>query len=229
MNISPDSRNAESLEHGLSPAKYFPRVERKSSTFKFVAGIVGAMAALLVLLCAGCQNTATLPKQLTVQMPGVLAVGDVLKLSFSGAPELNQSQRIRSDGKVSLPQIGQVEAAGKKLGEFQDELSRMYKSKLTNTEVVVALESSAIPVYVAGAVNHPGKIVLDRPMTVLEAIMEAGGPSNLGNLKKVIVIRNANGRHYTQTFDLSPPLRGQATGAFYLRPYDMINVPERFF
>lgn len=184
---------------------------------------------ICILLGAGCQTPTTLPKQLTGQMPGALAVGDVIKVSFPGAPELNQMQRIRSDGKISLPQLGQIVAAGKSLGAFQDELSDRYKSKLANTEVIIALESSMIPVYVAGAVVKPGKIVLDRPMTVLEAIMESGGPSNLANMKKVTVIRNSNGRHYTETFDLSPAMKGQATGAFYLRPYDMINVAERFF
>lgn len=192
-------------------------------------GMMALVVMGVALLESGCQTATSLPKQLVGQVSGTLAPGDVLKLSFSGAPDLNQLQKIRSDGKVSLPQIGQVQAAGKKLGEFQDDLSRLYKPKLTNTEVVVALESSSIPVYVSGAVNRPGKIVLERPMTVLEAIMEAGGPSNLGSLKKVVVIRNSGGKHFTQTFDLSPALRGQATEAFYLRPYDMINVPERFF
>ena len=202
---------------------------QKYSLRRAVARVAALLVVVMALSGAGCQTPTSLPKQLTGQSSGVLAPGDVLKLTFSGAPDLSQVQRIRSDGKVSLPQIGQVEAAGKRLGEFQEDLSRLYKSKLTNTEVVVALESSSIPVYVSGAVNKPGKVALERPMTVLEAIMEAGGPSNLASLKKVVVIRNSGGKHFTQTFDLSPALRGQATPAFYLRPYDMINVPERFF
>ncbi len=187
------------------------------------------LAVVLLVLSSGCQSTSSLPKQFVGQVPGVLAPGDWLKISFPGAPELSQVQRIRSDGKISLPQIGQVNAAGKRLGTFQDELSNLYKPKLTNTEVVVSLESSSIPVYVSGAVSAPGKVILERPMTVLEAIMEAGGPSNLANLKKVIVIRNASGKHYTEALDLSPALKGRASAVFYLRPYDMIIVPERFF
>ena len=148
----------------------------------------------------------TLPKQMIGQTPGALAVGDLVKLSFPGTPELNQSQKIRADGKISLPLIGEIEASGKKLGEFQEELSRLYKPQLKNPEVVVTLESSAIPVYVSGAVNKPGKIVLERPMTVLEGIMEAGGISNLGGLGKVVVIRNADGKTLYANFRLEPGL-----------------------
>jgi polysaccharide export outer membrane protein len=130
---------------------------------------------------------------------------------------------------MSLRLVGEVTAAGKRLGDFQEEVSRLYKTQLKNSEVMVSLEASAIPVYVTGAVGRPGRVSLDRPMTVLEAIMEAGGLSNLGTLKGVVVIRNMNGQHLTQTFDLSPALKGKKVEAFYLKPYDMINVPERFF
>lgn len=222
MNYSLASLNRNGLRFAQTPS-YFRLVRLVT------AEMCAVLSVILLVLSSGCQSTSSLPKQLVGQVPGLLAPGDVLKIAFPGAPELSQVQKIRSDGKVSLPQIGQVNAGGKRLGTFQDELSRLYKSKLTNTEVVVSLESSAIPVYVSGAVNIPGKVILDRPMTVLEAIMEAGGPSNLANVKKVIVVRNANGKHYTEAFDLSPPLRGQTTGVFYLRPYDMIIVPERFF
>lgn len=214
----------------------------KPSALNVNGGVLGAslrgagrfvfamLAGFCVLLSLGCQQSnETLPKQLLGQTTGALAPGDVVKIMFPGALDLNQSQKVRADGKISLPLAGEVMASGKRLGAFQEELSRIYKPLLKNTEVLVVLESSAIPVYVSGAVNRPGKIVLDRPMTVLEAIMEAGGASNLGNLRKVVVIRNANGRHYTQAFDLSPTLKGQATGAFYLRAYDMVYVPERFF
>ena len=145
-----------------------------------------------------------------------------------GAPELNQSQKVRADGKISLPLIGEIDAAGKRLGEFQEELAVRYKPHLKNTEVILALEASEIAVYVSGAVNKPGKIPLTRPMTVLEAIMEAGGLSDMGSPKRVVLIRNKDGRHNTQTFDLSPALKGLPTSAFYLQPYDMIFVPNGF-
>lgn len=197
--------------------------------------------ASIVLSFSGCQTRAKIQK--IADLPGALAPGDfaklssgalvpgdIVKLSFPGAPDLSQAQRIRTDGKVSLPLIGEVSAAGKRLGEFQEELMRLYKPELKNSEVLVSLEASSLPVYVIGAVGRPGRVSLDRPMTLLEAIMEAGGISNVGTLKGVRVIRNSNGQHYTQSFDLSSTLNGKnKLDAFYLKPYDMVYVSERFF
>ena len=189
-------------------------------------------AIVVCLACAGCQSSAPtpIPADWKAQTPGVLAAGDVLKLTFPGAPELNQSQKIRADGKVSLPVLGETDAAGKRLGDLQRELSRRYEPQLKNSEVLVTLESSTTAVYVGGAVIKPGKVILERPMTALEAIMEAGGfAPDLVNPRKVSVIRNVNGQHTTHLLDLSPGLRGQSSEAFYLKAFDVIYVPQSGF
>jgi polysaccharide export outer membrane protein len=193
-----------------------------------VALTYGGFFAIIALLAfSGCQtgSTGPYPKEWASQTPGAIAPGDVIKLSFPGAPELNQLQKVRPDGKISLPTFGEMQVAGKRLGELQKELSRKYESEIKNSEVVVTLEFSAIPVYVTGTVKGGGKIVLDRPMTALEAILEAGGFGDFANTKKVVVIRNVNGRHMTYVLDLSPSLRGKPTEAFYLKAYDAIYVP----
>jgi polysaccharide export outer membrane protein len=163
------------------------------------------------------------------EKPGILAAGDVVRISFTGAPELNQTQKIGSDGKLSLPMVGDVYAAGKRLRQFQDELSALYKPQLQNNEVVVTLESVVIPVVVSGEVRTPGKIVFERPATVLEAIMEAGGFTDFGDPKRVSLIRLVNGAHHTQIFDLSPALRGTPTRATYVRAGDVIYVQQKLF
>ena len=186
-------------------------------------------AILGLFLSVGCETPVghSIPKEWVGQTPGALAPGDVVKLSFPGAPELSQSQKIRADGKISLPLLGEVDAAGKRLGQFEDELAGLYKSQLKNNEVIVALESSGIPIYVSGAVLKPGKVMLDRKMTVLEAIMESGGfVAGSADPRKVVVIRNTNGQQLTQVLDLSPALRGKATTAFYVKAYDAIYVPK---
>lgn len=184
------------------------------------------LAPIALLSFSGCETPSTgpYPKQSISQTPG-LAPGDVIKLSFPGAPEMNQLQKVRADGKISLPTFGETSVGGKRLGDLQKELSRRYESEIKNSEVVVSLEFSAIPVYVSGTVRSPGKIVLDRPMTVLEAIMEAGGFGDFAKTKKVVLIRNVNGRHTTYVLDLTPSLQGKPSEAFYLKAYDAIYVP----
>ena len=159
--------------------------------------------------------------------PVHLVVGDVVRLTFPATPELNQSHKVRTDGKINAPMIGEVDAAGKRLAAFQDELTQLYKPQLKNNEVIVTLESSPVPVYVSGAVSKPGKIILDRPMTVLEAIMEAGGFGPMANMRKVRIIRLTKGEHHTVIVDLNPAMTGQTTRANYVRADDVIYVPER--
>jgi polysaccharide export outer membrane protein len=154
-----------------------------------------------------------------------LSAGDVVKLTFPGAPELNQSQKIRADGKLTLPQIGEVDATGKTLVQFQNELAKLYRPQLRNSDVLVTLESSVTQVYMSGAINKPGKLSFDRPTTILQAIAEAGGVSEFGSLKKVRVVRMENGQQRVQIVDL----RSATGGAFYVRDGDIITIPQTAF
>jgi polysaccharide export outer membrane protein len=208
-----------------------PSFEKRRAHRVFTGSFLSILSAVTVLVCGGCSSTppGPVPKQWVTQTPGALAPGDVLKLSFPGAPELNQTQKVRADGRISAPMLGEVSASGKRLGQLQSELSQLYKPQLKNSEVVVTLEASAIPVYVSGAVLRPGKVALDRPMTLIEAIMEAGGfVPDVANPKKVVVIRNIRGQQTTHIFDLSPALRGKTIEAFPLRAYDIIYVQQGF-
>lgn len=190
-------------------------------------GFARALAVFALLFFCSCQTSApkSYPKQSVSQTPGALAPGDVIKISFPGAPEMTQLQKVRADGKISLPSLGETYVSGRRLGELQKDLTSKYASQIKNSDVVVTLEFSAIPVYVSGTVKSPGKVVLDRPMTVLEAIMEAGGFGDFAKTKKVVLIRNVNGRHTTYVLDLSPALKGKPSEAFYLKAYDAIYVP----
>ena len=80
---------------------------------------------------------------------------------------------------------------------------------------------------VSGAVQKPGKIVFERPATVLEAIMEAGGFTPEADLKKVSLIRIVKGEHETQIVDLRAVLKGKPTPAIYCSGGDVIYVPEK--
>jgi polysaccharide export outer membrane protein len=158
-----------------------------------------------------------------------LSPGDTVKLTFPGAPELSQTQKIRVDGKLSLPQIGEVNAAGKSLPQFQSELVQLYRSQLRNTDILVALESGVMQVYVSGSVRKPGKLTFDRPTTILQAIAEAGGVNEFASLKNVRVVRLERGQQRVQTLDLRSALKGAVAGAFYIRDGDIITIPESAF
>ena len=204
---------------GLSPGRSAGRV---------LAGAFAGALSLLVLV--GCTEYATdtgvnVPPEghRTKQSIGGLAAGDVIKLNYPGAPELNLSQKIRGDGKISLPMIGDIVAGGKELTKFQNELSGLYKDHLQNPTVIVSLETTAAAVYVSGRVKTPTKVVLDRPMTVLEAVMEAGGFNEFAHPERTSVVRNEKGVHKRYNVNLTGVLSGE-TPAFYLKPFDIVYV-----
>lgn len=159
----------------------------------------------------------------------VLREGDTIRISFPGAPSLDTLQKIQPDGKIGLKLIGEVQAAGLTPSALEKELIRSYGSQLQTKEISVTVESSAYPVYLTGAVLRPGKILLDRPATALEAIMEAGGFDYAkAKLKKVTVIRHENGRTEHFILDMRGILQAKKTEQFNLKPSDIIYVPERF-
>lgn len=185
-----------------------------------------------VLVLSGCQSSVSsdVPGPSAARSAAadavVLGEGDVIRISFAGAPELSNQQKIRSDGKISLALVGETKAAGLTVPQLQESLSTLYKPQLQNPTVLVTLDNSANAVIISGEVNSPGRRVFDKPTTLLEAIMEAGGFSGFANKKKVTLIRVEGGQYRTEVVDMSGALRGEETEVVYVRGGDIINVPE---
>jgi len=154
----------------------------------------------------------------------------VVKISVPGAPSLDSVQTIRRDGRITLPLVGEVIAAGRTPLILQAELVQLYAPQIVSKEVVVTLVSSSFYTFVTGAVLRPGKITSNQPLTLLEAIMEAGGfDYTKANVKGVVVIRkDAEGRTHNQTVNLKRVLDGTDSQPFFLQPSDIVFVPERF-
>ena len=119
--------------------------------------------------------------------------------------------------------------AGLTPGVLQEKLIKLYADQISSKEVVVTVESSSFPVFVTGSVIHPGKINTDHPMTALEAVMEAGGfDYNTANMSSVKISRMENGMMKSYKLDLKKALDGDKnTKPFYLKPNDILFVPER--
>lgn len=201
---------------------------------RIIRRLFQAAAFLGVLALLGCNTPRFQPVNLGQaknKTPSlVLREGDVVRVSFPGAPKLNTApQAIRRDGRISLPLVGEVTAAGKTPAQLESELTKLYASQLVVKAVTVNVESATFSVYVTGAVLKPGRVDSNRPITALEAIMEAGGfDYSKANLKAVTVTRTAGERVEHFTLDLKRVLTGQDSEPFYLKPSDIVFVPERF-
>ena len=155
--------------------------------------------------------------------------GDVVKIAFPGAPSLDTTQQIRRDGKITLPLTGEVQAAGLTPAALEKKVAELCASQLVSKEVSVSVISSTYPVYVSGAVLHAGKVTTDRPITLLQAIMEAGGFTDSANLKAVLVVRQEGGKAHNYTVNVQLLLSGKSNDPFYLKPSDSVYVPETWY
>jgi polysaccharide export outer membrane protein len=192
--------------------------------------LTAATALVLVLASSSCESPESytpIPAEALNSRPaGTLAAGDVIRLSYPGAPELNTTQKIMANGKVNLPTVGDVSAQGNSVASFQSQLTALYQPHLQNPTVLVSVEEIAACVYVSGEVTKPGKVSLDRPLTAFDAIMEAGGFSKLANPKQVVVVRTKDGKSERYVLNLGDTLSGASSSSFYLRPYDTVYVKQ---
>jgi polysaccharide export outer membrane protein len=200
---------------------------------RLAAAAIAGLLGVITLTLLGCSNeianapgVAIPPEARKRQATGNIGPGDVLSVSYAGAPEMNLTQKVRANGRISLPMLGDVQAAGKSLSSFQSSLASSYKKHLQEPKVVVTMVSTAAAVYIAGEVRGPGKILLDRPLTALEAIMESGGFAPTADPKKVSVVRTIKGTHQRYNLNMTEALSGTAP-VFYLKPYDVIYVGQR--
>jgi polysaccharide biosynthesis/export protein len=196
--------------------------------------VLGLMALAFVI--SGCQapsipaNSSLNALEASIpSMSGVLRQGDIIQITFATSTNLNTAQRIQMDGNISLQFVNNVPAAGKTPVELGQALEKLYQPHLRGTEpITVTVISNAAAVYVTGAVLRPGRIALERPLTVLDAVMEAGGVDNSrAKLSSVTVLRVENGQRVGRRVNLKRALEGTDTSLFYLKPYDIVYVPAK--
>jgi polysaccharide export outer membrane protein len=158
-----------------------------------------------------------------------LREGDQVKISFPSSPTFDTTQQIRRDGRITMSLVGDVDVVGMTPAELEKKMVDLYAAQLSSKLVTVEVVSSLIPIYVTGMVLRPGKIMSDHPITALGAVMEAGGYDvNTANLKDVVVMRREGNIMKNYHFNLRDELKGKQSELFWLKPYDIIYVPQRF-
>lgn len=194
-----------------------------------VCGLLG------ILLGSGCASAPAISAEQAAQAEKQrheelsLKEGDVVKVSFPGVPNMDVTQPVRQDGRITLPLLGEFVVVGKTTEGLSKELLELYSSQLVSKEVNVTLVASNYTIYITGAVLRPGKVVTDRRLTAFEAIMEAGGfDKTKANLRAVKVTRQEDGQNKSFTVDLQQVLNGEPSAPFYLKPFDSVYVPEKF-
>ena len=198
--------------------------------------IVGGKAVLTcaILFFCGC---ATVPspgltrQELEPHMasePRVqLEPGDELAIDFLYWPDLDVTQTIRPDGKISLHMAGEVRAAGLTPEQLHTELMELYRDRINDPEINVLVNFTSRRVFVGGEVQNPGVYPLQTQLTPLQAIIEAGGFINeSARQSTVVVLREYEGQPAVISMDLSQPWTSDVATSFYLEPGDIVLVPR---
>ncbi|MCL4503283.1 MAG: polysaccharide biosynthesis/export family protein [Deltaproteobacteria bacterium] len=195
---------------------------------------LGLLVGVLMLTALGCGGVSVNPAVSMEQMSSepssqqVLAPGDVVEIKFLYNSELNDTQRVRPDGMITLPIIGEATAQGKDLNALQGELNKAYAAQLRKPAVTLTAKTLRNnKVYVGGEVIKPGEIEIPGRLTAFEAIGQAGGfKTDTAETSTVVVIRTRDGKHYGTALNLKQALSGAETQPFYLRPGDVVFVPQ---
>ncbi|MGO8795195.1 MAG: polysaccharide biosynthesis/export family protein [Candidatus Sulfotelmatobacter sp.] len=158
----------------------------------------------------------------------VIGNDDVLAINVWKEPDISRSIPVRSDGKISLPLVGEVQATGQTPLKLEKEIAARLKNYIDEPEVTVIVQQiNSQKFNILGQVNRPGSYVLTNSATVLDAIAMAGGFRDFAKQKSMYVLRqNADGTQSRLPFNYKEVAKGQNSGQnVKLQPRDTIVVP----
>jgi protein involved in polysaccharide export with SLBB domain len=190
------------------------------------------LCALLLSACGGPDNPRLQDiAQANRAVPADYVVGgdDDLAVTFTYNPNLSETVPVQQDGRIALPMVGQVVAAGQTPAALSARFTALYGPILQRPEVVVSVKSaSSQRVYVAGEVGHPGVVPLDPDMTITSAISAAGGLKDSAGLHHVVVLRrDGTGAERAYRVNVASILNGNdMTANVRLMPRDVVFVPK---
>lgn len=119
-----------------------------------------------------------------------IGVEDVLAISVWRDPDLTKDVPVRPDGKISLPLLQDIDAAGKTPRELAQEIQRRLKEYLSNPAVtVIVKEVNSLKAYLLGEVLKPGPIYLRSPVRLLQGIALVGGLTQFGGRNGIVIYR----------------------------------------
>jgi polysaccharide export outer membrane protein len=153
----------------------------------------------------------------------VIGPEDILAIRVWREPELSQGVQVRPDGKITLPLIGELQAAGLTPEDLKDNIVKALQEFINKPEVMVMVQAVlSRKYYITGEVNRTGPFPLVVPITILEALTNAGGFREFANTKKITVLRKGK----ILKFNYNDVIKGKNMDQNVLvEPGDYIVVP----
>jgi len=178
----------------------------------------------------GAQPGAPVPPPNTITPPPgyVIGVDDVLVIAFWRDKEMSGEVAVRPDGKITLPLLNDVQAAGLTPDQLRDELVKASAKYMPDPTVTVYVKQiNSRRVHLIGSVAKPGVYPLTGATTVLQLIAQAGGLAEFADTKKIVVIRVENGQQRSIPVNYEDLKKGKNLAKYNieLKPGDTIIVP----
>ena len=197
-----------------------------------VVSISMAAATLVCLTGGAAQQTPAKPAPVALAAvpdrdpaaPYVLQRGDEVSIKVFGRSDLDDTVVVRPDGRISSVLIDDVQAAGLTPQQLDEALTARYAKYFRDPDVsVVVRKFAAEKVFVGGEVGQPGVLPIGGEMTVLTAIMQAGGFKRTARTDSVILLRNSGGKAVAERLNMKALMTGVADRR--IQPFDVIYVP----
>jgi polysaccharide biosynthesis/export protein len=157
----------------------------------------------------------------------VIGAQDVLDISVWKEPQVSRVVPVRPDGKISLPLLNDVQAAGLTPAQLGAQITESLKKYVTNPQVTVIVATiNSQRFYVLGEVMKPGAYAVLPDMTVMQALSSAGGFTPFAKMKSIYVLREENGKKVKYPFNYKEAINGKnAEQDVLLKAGDTIVVP----
>ncbi len=157
----------------------------------------------------------------------IIQPNDILEIFVYKEPELTRKVLVRPDGRISFPLVQDLQAAGTSPGELRDQIEGKLKEFLSAPSVTVIVEGiRSYQVFVVGKVQKPGAIIVERPITVLQALAIAGGFQDYAKDEEMTVIRGAGKGSEVFNFNYKEVTRGRKSEQnISLKSGDVVVVP----
>jgi polysaccharide export outer membrane protein len=157
----------------------------------------------------------------------VIGPDDSLKIDVYGSPDLSTTLPVRPDGMITLPEIGDIPAAGRTPMQLTADVTAQIKKLVVDPTVTVTVMAvNSKHVFMIGEIGRQGPLAITPGMTILQAISAAGGLTPYASKKHIYILRGDPGKQQKIPFDYTKALKKGDMQGVTLQPGDTIVVPS---
>jgi protein involved in polysaccharide export with SLBB domain len=231
-DVQSEKRNGMRLTHHSIDDVRSETRQRNAGVSCYLVGRT-LMAAVLAIALAGISIGCSRNKQPTPRVPASFLTqpyrvhpGDIFEVKFEFHPDDGKRVVVGTDGRISLPSTGVIDAAGLTIPELKVTIEKRASRYLRNPVVALSMVQTGSQAYVGGEVLSPGFITLTKPVTALQAALERGGFTPGADISRVVVVSHTEGRPIARRLNLKVKMETGQLADTLVGPDEIVLVPK---